>query len=57
MSEQANPNGTSRKFALSVSQGGSLAAAALQLGWKFTGIDIERKYIETTECRIEGMLR
>jgi 2-polyprenyl-3-methyl-5-hydroxy-6-metoxy-1,4-benzoquinol methylase len=39
--------------------GGSVAAAALRLRQKFTGIDVDRKYIETTRRRIEeaGSLR
>ena len=35
--------------------GGSVAAAALMLGRNFIGIDIDRKYIETTRRRIEGL--
>jgi site-specific DNA-methyltransferase (adenine-specific) len=35
--------------------GGSVAAAALMLGRKFIGIDIDRKHIETTRRRIEGV--
>jgi tRNA G10 N-methylase Trm11 len=33
--------------------GGSVAAAALRLGRKFIGIDIDRKHIETTRRRVE----
>ena len=36
--------------------GGSVAAAALKLGRKYTGIDIERKHIETTRCGTEDVL-
>jgi adenine-specific DNA methylase len=37
--------------------GGSVAAAALRLGRKFTGIDIDRKHIEITRRRIEGLAK
>ena len=37
--------------------GGSVAAAALQLGRNFVGIDIDRRHIETTRRRIEGLAR
>jgi DNA modification methylase len=33
--------------------GGSVAAAAVMLGRKFIGIDIDRKHIETTWRRVE----
>jgi DNA modification methylase len=37
--------------------GGSVAAAALMLGRKFTGIDIDRKHIETTQRRVEEVAK
>jgi 16S rRNA G966 N2-methylase RsmD len=37
--------------------GGSVAAAALMLGRKFVGIDIDRKHIETTRRRVEQVAR
>jgi DNA modification methylase len=37
--------------------GGSVAAAALVLGRKVTGIEIEKKHIEITRRRIEEVLQ
>jgi 16S rRNA G966 N2-methylase RsmD len=37
--------------------GGSVAAAALMLGRKFIGIDIDRKHVETTRRRVEEVLQ
>jgi predicted RNA methylase len=37
--------------------GGSVAAAAIMLGRKFTGIDIDRKHIETTRRRVEEVAK
>jgi len=37
--------------------GGSVAAAALRLGRKFTGIDIDRKHVEITRRRIEEVAK
>jgi site-specific DNA-methyltransferase (adenine-specific) len=36
--------------------GGSVAAAALTLGRKFIGIDIDRNHIETARRRVEEVL-
>jgi 2-polyprenyl-3-methyl-5-hydroxy-6-metoxy-1,4-benzoquinol methylase len=37
--------------------GGSVAAAALRLGRKFIGIDIDRNHIQTTRRRVEEVLQ
>jgi DNA modification methylase len=37
--------------------GGSVAAAALTLGRKFIGIDIDRKHIEITRRRVEEVAK
>jgi DNA modification methylase len=36
--------------------GGTTATAALKLGRRFIGIDIDRKHIETTLRRVEQVL-
>jgi site-specific DNA-methyltransferase (adenine-specific) len=37
--------------------GGSVAAAALMLGRKFVGIDLDRKHIETARRRVEVVVK
>jgi 16S rRNA G966 N2-methylase RsmD len=37
--------------------GGNVAAAALRLGKKFTGIDLDRRHIETTRRRVEEVVQ